>query len=77
MLCKRYIVLLITLLVYFVTQCPLCLQKVEKLKAMLHSLDNQPSNKHIYFAEDRFVLESLRSKHSLPPFLYFIPCRLV
>ncbi|KAL2894331.1 putative U3 small nucleolar RNA-associated protein 11 [Bienertia sinuspersici] len=27
-------------------------KKVEKLKAMLHSLDNQPSNKHIYYAED-------------------------
>lgn len=32
------------------------LQKVEKLKAVLHSLDNQPANKHIYYAEDRFVI---------------------
>ncbi|KAJ8423615.1 hypothetical protein Cgig2_015704 [Carnegiea gigantea] len=30
--------------------------KVEKLKAVLHSLDNQPANKHIYYAEDRFVI---------------------
>lgn len=28
-------------------------KKIEKLKAVLHSLDNQPSNRHIYFAEDR------------------------
>lgn len=27
-------------------------KKVEKLKAVLHSLDNQPTNKHIYYAED-------------------------
>lgn len=30
------------------------MQKIEKLTATLHSLDNQPSDKHIYFAEDRF-----------------------
>ncbi|XP_057547546.1 probable U3 small nucleolar RNA-associated protein 11 [Amaranthus tricolor] len=29
-------------------------KKVEKLRATLHNLDNQPSNRHIYFAEDRF-----------------------
>ncbi|XP_059631927.1 probable U3 small nucleolar RNA-associated protein 11 [Cornus florida] len=28
-------------------------KKIEKLKAMLHSLDNQPSNRHVYYAEDR------------------------
>lgn len=27
-------------------------KKVEKLKAVLHSLDNRPANKHIYYAED-------------------------
>lgn len=30
------------------------LQKIEKLTAMLHSLSNQPSNRKVYFAEDRF-----------------------
>lgn len=30
------------------------LQKIEKLTALLHSLDNQPSNKHVYYVEDRF-----------------------
>ncbi|CAN1235802.1 Probable U3 small nucleolar RNA-associated protein 11 [Linum perenne] len=28
-------------------------KKVERLTSVLHSVDNQPSNKHIYFAEDR------------------------
>ncbi|KAA8516310.1 hypothetical protein F0562_016603 [Nyssa sinensis] len=28
-------------------------KKIEKLTAMLHSLDNQPSNRHVYYAEDR------------------------
>ncbi|GKV40725.1 hypothetical protein SLEP1_g48334 [Rubroshorea leprosula] len=28
-------------------------KKVEKLTAMLHSLDNHPSKRHIYYAEDR------------------------
>lgn len=32
------------------------LQKVEKLTAVLHSVDDHPSNKHIYYAEDRFDL---------------------
>lgn len=30
------------------------LQKIEKLTAVLHSVDNHPSNRHIYYAEDRF-----------------------
>lgn len=30
------------------------LQKIEKLTAVLHCVDNQPSNRHIYYAEDRF-----------------------
>ncbi|KAK7283148.1 hypothetical protein RIF29_12465 [Crotalaria pallida] len=28
-------------------------KKIEKLTATLHSIDNQPSNNHVYFAEDR------------------------
>ncbi|KAA8519011.1 hypothetical protein F0562_016215 [Nyssa sinensis] len=28
-------------------------KKIEKLTAMLHSLDNQPSSRHVYYAEDR------------------------
>lgn len=28
-------------------------KKIEKLASMLHSVDNQPSNRHIYYAEDR------------------------
>ncbi len=32
------------------------MQKIEKLASMLHSVDNQPSNRHIYYAEDRFEL---------------------
>ncbi|XP_062145140.1 probable U3 small nucleolar RNA-associated protein 11 [Alnus glutinosa] len=28
-------------------------KKIEKLTAVLHSLDNQPSNRHVYYAEDR------------------------
>ncbi|KAI3723330.1 hypothetical protein L2E82_34824 [Cichorium intybus] len=28
-------------------------KKIEKLTATLHSLDSQPSNKHVYYAEDR------------------------
>jgi hypothetical protein len=35
-------------------QCSM--QKIEKLTAVLHSLDNQPSNRHVYYAEDRFEL---------------------
>ncbi|KAA3481827.1 putative U3 small nucleolar RNA-associated protein 11 isoform X2 [Gossypium australe] len=29
-------------------------KKIEKLTAVLHSVDNHPSNRHIYYAEDRF-----------------------
>ncbi|KHG25300.1 hypothetical protein F383_32260 [Gossypium arboreum] len=28
-------------------------KKIEKLTAVLHSVDNHPSNRHIYYAEDR------------------------
>lgn len=37
----------------------LLLQKIEKLTAMLHSLDNQPTNRSVYYAEDRFVLPEI------------------
>ncbi|OMO52508.1 Small-subunit processome, Utp11 [Corchorus capsularis] len=45
------------------------LRKIEKLTAVLHSVDNFPSSKHIYYAEDRqearqFQLPS--SEHSVP-----------
>lgn len=71
------------------TLCSLCFQKVEKLKAILHSLDIRPSSKHIYYAEDRFVLDplSLRdeavgvkvgTEHSpFPLSLYFSLCKPV
>jgi U3 small nucleolar RNA-associated protein 11 len=36
------------------------MQKIEKLTAVLHSLDNQPSNKHVYYAEDRFELPNFK-----------------
>jgi hypothetical protein len=32
------------------------MQKIEKLAAVLHSLDNQPSNRRVYYAEERFEL---------------------
>lgn len=39
-------------------------RKIEKLTATLHSLDNQPSNKHIYFAEDREEANEIQSRSS-------------
>lgn len=39
-------------------------KKVEKLRAMLHSLDNRPSSKHIYFAEDSEEADEIRSRTS-------------
>lgn len=32
------------------------MQKIEKLAAVLHSVDDQQSNRHVYYAEDRFEL---------------------
>ncbi|XP_058089067.1 probable U3 small nucleolar RNA-associated protein 11 [Magnolia sinica] len=29
-------------------------KKIERLSSMLHSLDNQLPNKHVYYAEDRY-----------------------
>ncbi|GAV92542.1 Utp11 domain-containing protein [Cephalotus follicularis] len=39
-------------------------KKIEKLTSMLHSLDNQPSNRHVYFAEDRDEAKEIRSQSS-------------
>ena len=35
------------------------MQKIERLTAMLHSLDNQPPNRHVHYAEDRYELLGL------------------
>ncbi|CAN1198808.1 Probable U3 small nucleolar RNA-associated protein 11 [Linum perenne] len=37
-------------------------KKVERLTSVLHSVDNQPSNKHIYFAEDRAEAKEIRTR---------------
>ncbi|XP_022149947.1 probable U3 small nucleolar RNA-associated protein 11 [Momordica charantia] len=37
-------------------------KKIEKLTATLHSLDSQPSNKHLYFAEDREEANKIQSR---------------
>ncbi|CAK9176276.1 unnamed protein product [Ilex paraguariensis] len=34
-------------------------KKIERLTAMLHSLDNQPPNRHVHYAEDRYELLGL------------------
>ncbi|CAH9131002.1 unnamed protein product [Cuscuta epithymum] len=39
-------------------------KKTEKLTAMLHSLNNQPSNKRVYYAEDREDAEAIKSRIS-------------
>nr|GMD44754.1 probable U3 small nucleolar RNA-associated protein 11 [Ipomoea batatas] len=39
-------------------------KKTEKLTAMLHSLDNQPSNKRVHYAEDREEAEEIKSRIS-------------
>ncbi|KAJ4838526.1 hypothetical protein Tsubulata_047132 [Turnera subulata] len=39
-------------------------KKIERLTASLHSLDSQPSSKHIYFAEDREEAEEIKSRSS-------------
>ncbi|KAJ8759729.1 hypothetical protein K2173_009830 [Erythroxylum novogranatense] len=39
-------------------------KKIEKLTAVLHSLDNRPSSKHIYYAEDREEAKEIRSRTS-------------
>ncbi|KAG4999572.1 hypothetical protein JHK87_020644 [Glycine soja] len=37
--------------------------KIERLTASLHSIDNQPANKHVFFAEDREEAKELESRH--------------
>lgn len=39
-------------------------KKVEKLKAILHSLDIRPSSKHIYYAEDSEEANEIQSRSS-------------
>ncbi|KAK9265535.1 hypothetical protein L1049_001718 [Liquidambar formosana] len=39
-------------------------KKIEKLTGILHSLDNQPSNRHIYYAEDREEAKEIQSRSS-------------
>ncbi|MFS8008935.1 putative small-subunit processome, Utp11 protein [Helianthus anomalus] len=47
-------------------------KKIERLTATLHSLDSQPSNKHVYYAEDREdakrILSETKSVEGLPAF---------
>ncbi|RWV92076.1 hypothetical protein GW17_00045588 [Ensete ventricosum] len=31
------------------------LTKIERLNSALHTLDHQPENKHVYYAEDRYA----------------------
>ncbi|KAK7363214.1 hypothetical protein VNO77_05347 [Canavalia gladiata] len=38
-------------------------KKVERLTATLHSVDNQPPNKHVFFAEDREEAKELQSQY--------------
>lgn len=37
-------------------------KKIERLTSVLHTLDNQPSNKRVYYAEDREEAKEIRSK---------------
>ncbi|KAH1045612.1 hypothetical protein J1N35_036396 [Gossypium stocksii] len=39
-------------------------KKIEKLTAVLHSVDNHPSNRHIYYADDREEARELQSQAS-------------
>ncbi|KAK7368747.1 hypothetical protein VNO80_10777 [Phaseolus coccineus] len=39
-------------------------KKIERLTASLHSIDNQPANKHVFFAEDREEAKELQSQYS-------------
>ncbi|XWS43032.1 hypothetical protein CRYUN_Cryun16bG0066100 [Craigia yunnanensis] len=39
-------------------------KKIEKLTAVLHCIDNHPSNRHIYYAEDREEARELQSQSS-------------
>nr|CAD1829543.1 unnamed protein product [Ananas comosus var. bracteatus] len=39
-------------------------KKIERLNSMLHTLDSQPSNKHVYFAEDREEAKEIQNRAS-------------
>lgn len=39
-------------------------KRIEKLTATLHALNDQPSNRHVYFAEDRKEAKELQSRSS-------------
>ncbi|KAK5776680.1 hypothetical protein PVK06_044641 [Gossypium arboreum] len=39
-------------------------KKIEKITAVLHSVDNHPSNRHIYYVEDREEARELQSQAS-------------
>ncbi|XVE60961.1 hypothetical protein DITRI_Ditri06bG0002800 [Diplodiscus trichospermus] len=39
-------------------------KKIEKLTAVLHSVDNHPSNRHVYYAEDREEARELQLQSS-------------
>ncbi|XP_059626173.1 probable U3 small nucleolar RNA-associated protein 11 isoform X2 [Cornus florida] len=54
-------------------------KKIEKLTAMLHSLDNQPSNRHLYYAEDREDAKEIQLRNlegGIVPALDDIPGRI-
>ncbi|XP_062084197.1 probable U3 small nucleolar RNA-associated protein 11 [Humulus lupulus] len=41
-------------------------KKIEKLTAVLHSIDNQPLNRKVYYAEDREEAKEIQSRSSKP-----------
>ncbi|KAK2418314.1 putative U3 small nucleolar RNA-associated protein [Trifolium repens] len=54
-------------------------KKVEKLSAMLHSIDNKPLNSHVYFADDREEAKELKlqlSKRKTSPTSEDIPSNI-
>ncbi|KAI3991903.1 hypothetical protein MKX01_012848 [Papaver californicum] len=50
---------------YIQQKCQSEKKKVERLSSMLHSLGDQPPNRHVYFAEDREEAKEIQS--NLPP----------
>lgn len=50
------------------------LQKIDRLTASLHSIDNQPANKHVFFAEDRYAFLSYHSLTSMDSFFKMLIC---
>ncbi|OAY66196.1 putative U3 small nucleolar RNA-associated protein 11 [Ananas comosus] len=54
-------------------------KKIERLNSMLHTLDSQPSNKHVYFAEDREEAREIQNRASQTsslPILGDVPRRI-